>query len=71
MLSKMIVQMFQRFIEVVLWISLLGFVFAGWQYDGVTTALAAFLAWVMFACFFRGVLANRRHSEVSREDRIV
>jgi hypothetical protein len=54
MLSKMIVQMFQRFIEVVLWISLLGFVFAGWQYDGITTALAAFLAWVVFAIVFCG-----------------
>ncbi len=56
MLSKMIVQMFQRFIEVVLWISMLGFVIAGWSYDGITTALAGFLAWVVFAVVFFGAI---------------
>ena len=52
----MIVQMFQRFIEVVLWISMLGFVIAGWSYDGIITALAGFLAWVVFAVVFFGAI---------------
>ena len=54
MLSKMIVQMFHRFIEAILWVSLLLFVVVGWQYDGVVTALVGFLAWVIFAIVFCG-----------------
>ena len=56
MLSKIIVKMFQRFIEVVLWLSMLMFVIAGWSYDGIVTALVAFLIWVVFAVIFFGAI---------------
>lgn len=56
MLSKMIVKMFQRFIEVVLWLSMLMFVIAGWSYDGIVTALVGFLIWVVFAVVFFGAI---------------
>lgn len=52
----MIVKMFQRFIEVVLWLSMLMFVIAGWSYDGIVTALVGFLIWVVFAVVFFGAI---------------
>ncbi|MCH8101189.1 MAG: hypothetical protein IIB74_12245 [Proteobacteria bacterium] len=48
--------MFQRFIEVVLWLSMLMFVIAGWSYDGIVTALVGFLIWVVFAVVFFGAI---------------
>ena len=54
MLSKMIVQMYTRFLEISLWISLLIFVVGGWNYDGITGAFLGFLGWVVFAVVFFG-----------------
>ena len=45
-----------RFIEVVLWLSMLMFVIAGWSYDGIVTALVGFLIWVVFAVVFFGAI---------------
>jgi hypothetical protein len=54
MLSKMIVDMYSRFLEVSLWLSLLLFVGVGWNYDELTGAFLGFLGWVVFAVVFFG-----------------
>jgi ABC-type multidrug transport system permease subunit len=54
MLSKMILDMYSRFLEISLWISLLLFVIGGWNYDGATGSLLGFLAWVVFSVVFFG-----------------
>ena len=55
MLSKMIVDMYQRFIEVSLWLSLILFVMGGWNFrnpvtgegGGAIGAGIGFLIWVV------------------------
>lgn len=54
MLSKSIINTFHSFMELILWLSLLGFVVAGWQIEGVGTALVGILAWAVFAIVFCG-----------------
>jgi hypothetical protein len=62
MLSKMIVDMYQRFIELSLWLSLFIFVAGGWNFSNPVTgqgggAIGAgigFLIWVVVAVVFFG-----------------
>ena len=54
MLSKSIVNTFHSFIELVLWLTLGGFMVAGWQIEGIGAALVGLLAWVVFAIILVG-----------------
>ena len=54
MLSKSIVNTFHSFMELILWLTLVGFVVAGWQMEGVGAALAGVLAWAVFAIVICG-----------------
>ena len=54
MLSKSIVNTFHSFIELVLWLTLVGFMVAGWQIEGIGAALVGLLAWVVFAIILVG-----------------
>ena len=54
MLSKSIIKTFHSFMELTLWLSLIGFIVAGYQIEGIGTALVGLLAWAIFAIVFCG-----------------
>ena len=59
MLSKMVVDAYGRFLELALWLSLIVFVFGGWQaapgeLSPIVGAMFGFVGWVIFAVVFCG-----------------
>ena len=55
MLTKIIRELFEPLMEVILWISLLGALIGGWQANGLVGSLIALLVWLLASVLFVGL----------------